>query len=323
MALHGLYLFYFAVCVIGQSAGQTLLQPSYLAYPIWEMWILAVVAMIGVRLPTQSLQQLSYTETTFLALLSVGGALWLIFGSVLLSRAPWWLFSPSVVAVAIGCAFITFFLSWYRSVVAFVLLFPIANMLTGASGLDAYSIQSCPFGREGNEILVGISQFATSYAGGKPERVYLWLDEHEPLRNSVDCPRLISPLTSWQPAEAMFRARAVPMSFVGHSLIGFMHKTVDTPFPIKPISGLSDDALREAIAKGIVAIVSNDFNTVTAMQSRYSNLGIMTQLVANQRFKGKTLDLTVSVLQTELHDAPLPQMEQRSPNMLAKHLIFQ
>ena len=89
VALHGLYLFYFAVCVIGQNAGQTLLQPRYMAYPIWEMWILAVVAVIGVRLPSRSLKRLSYAEIASLASLSVGGALWLIFGSALLGRLPW------------------------------------------------------------------------------------------------------------------------------------------------------------------------------------------------------------------------------------------
>jgi len=288
VALHGLYLFYFAVCVIGQNAGQTLLQPRYMAYPIWEMWILAVVAVIGVRLPSRSLKRLSYAEIASLASLSVGGALWLIFGSALLGRLPWWLFSPSAIAVVIGCAYLIFFFvvvaqaSWYRSVLAFTLLFPILNMLTGANDLYVYSIQPCPYGREGNEILVRISQFATSYAGGKPERAYLWLDEHEPLRNGVDCPRII---------------KDIPMGFVGYSLIGFMHKTVDTPFPIKPLSHLSNDAMREAITNGVVVIISNEFNNMAAMQSRYSSLGIMTQLIASQRFQGRTLDLTVYILQ--------------------------
>jgi hypothetical protein len=303
--LHGLYLFYFVVCVIGQNSGQTLLQPNKLAYPIWEMWILAVVAVMGARLPIRSLQHLSYAEITSLGFLSVGGALWLIFGLALLSRAPGWLFSPSAAAFAIGCASITFILSLYRSVVAFALLFPIANMLTAPNELYAYSIEPCPYGREGNEVLVGISQFATSYARGKPERVYLWLDEHEPLRNSnVNCPLLIPPLTTWQSPGAMFRARPAPMLFVSYSLIGFMHKTVDTPFPIKPISGLTDDALREAITNGVVAIVSNDFTNLAAMQSRYSNLGIITQVIANQRFKGKTLDLTVYLLQKSRPSVP-------------------
>jgi hypothetical protein len=304
LALHGLYLFYFAVCVIGQSAGQTLLQPNYLAYPIWEMWTLAVIAVIGVRLPTQSLQHLSYTDITSLGLLSVGGALWLIFGSTLFARMPWSI--AVTVVVAIGCAYLIFFFllvaksSWHRSTLALALLFPIVNMLTGVGELYAYSVQSCPYGRDGNEILVRISRFATTYAEGKPERVYLWLDEQEPISLSVDCPLIIPALEAWQPEWAVFRDQPVPMWFVSHSLIGFMHKTVDTPFPIKPISGLSDDAMREAIANGVVAIVSNDFNNVAAMQNRYSNLGIMTQLIANQRFNGKTLDLTVYVLQKSL-----------------------
>src|SRR5262249_55314815 len=104
LALQGLYLYYFAVCVLSQNAGQTLLQPRYLAYPIWEMWILAVISILGTRLAPKTLKRLSFTEAALLIVLSVGTALCLMLGSLLLGRAPW-LFIP----FAIGCAFLMFF----------------------------------------------------------------------------------------------------------------------------------------------------------------------------------------------------------------------
>jgi hypothetical protein len=118
-----------------------------------------------------------------------------------------------------------------------------------------YSPSACRYSADAYEFMTKAS-ISLSSRVSNPEKVYVWFQEGEPMPET--------PCTRGQKA-----------SDVGYSFTSIGHSYVETPFPMKPIEGLSSERLREIGRKdALVVAVTYDEAGVGKLIDRFKAEGI-------------------------------------------------
>lgn len=263
LTVHILFIVQVLIWTTWQTFGHhTFLQPSYFAYPLYGPLLISLAAFLSPRLDSRP-------ATFWLVLLLMPICFYVSL------RFNIWFFDPlrqllqwPVIVAALAMAMVYFGMLVARrgklAAIAVVLLLPAINGATALTPYD-YVPTSCPITLQNYDFMVRNSVILARTVP-QPGQIYVWFDEHEPLRLPPDCPQ------------------GARIADIGNAFIGVGPSYIDAPFPMKAIEELSSERLK-IIGKSdaVFVAITYDETKADALARRFESAGV------HVRFDGRLL----------------------------------
>jgi hypothetical protein len=283
--LHGLYVFHVLLWVAWQAMGQTTLDYSYFAHPLWVLWFwsLAAVLAVSVRGPDVILS----SGYILLAVVAV------ICGTVIVLQrgAPVYDILSGMLRYHVleaGVATLIFYAAIVVSgavaraavIASFVILYPVLDLVAGTWTNYYYRSTACAYGVEGFRAIVNASEWVGKYVA-TPEDALFWWDDDESMPDQPRCPRHLR-----------YRDFGYPLATVASG-----SKVLGPAWPTRPVDAIPHGDIENAAARRhIVAVVTSNPENVKKMRERFARQALALELIDQRNFHSETLDFSVYLL---------------------------
>jgi hypothetical protein len=284
VVVHGIYIFHVLLWILLQSAGQTTLDYSYFAYPLWVLWFWSLAAVLAVRIryaDARTYLLVGGVAAITVAALTVAA---LLYGSSLhalaLRQYNYVLFQAGVIVLAFYLTLVGAALVRTGAIVAtFVLAYPIVDLLS-EDWAERHELTTCDYGADGFHSMINTFRFIKEHVLN-PDNALIWVDEGESILDQPGCPRNIRYDT------------------VGNIFANSGFSYLGPAWPLRSIEAIPDDDIRRASDPvHVVAILTSAPGNVDKIRKRFAQQGIPLNLIDHQDFNSHTIAYSVYLLRS-------------------------